>query len=46
MIVGQENLKLYISDFYKKLFGASVSNVVSMNEGPMGDILKLCPEET
>lgn len=31
-IVGHENLKLYISEYYKKLFGVREDNFVSMNE--------------
>lgn len=40
-IIGRENLKLYISNFYKKLFGPLIENFVSLDEGAMGDIPQL-----
>ena len=35
-IVGHENLELYITEYYKKLFGAPVDNCVSMDEQLVG----------
>lgn len=43
--MGQENLKPYILNFDKNLFGSPVSNFVSMNEDILEGILQLCPEE-
>lgn len=37
-IVGHDNLKLYISDYYKQLFGAREDSFVSMDEGRVDDI--------
>ena len=44
-IVGQENLKNYISEYYKKLFGASVTNNFSLNEDVIHDMPQISPEE-
>ena len=37
-IVGQENLKIYISEYYKKLFGAPVTNNFSLDESVTNDM--------
>jgi hypothetical protein len=44
-IVGQENLKVYITEFYKKLFGAPESTNVSLMEDFVQDIPQLSAEE-
>lgn len=44
-IVGHENVKLYISNFYKKLFGAPVVNFVSRNEDMVEDVPQLGEDE-
>ena len=44
-IVGQENLKIYISEFYKKLFGASAKNNFSLVETENQDMPQLSNEE-
>ena len=44
-IVGQENLKHFITDYYKKLFGAPAPNNFSLDESVSGDIPKLSDEE-
>ena len=44
-IVGHENLKLYISNYYKQLFGPPEESTVSMNETDIGDIPHLMTEE-
>lgn len=44
-IVGHENLKLNISNYYKKLFGASEVNHVSLDEHATADIPQLQEEE-
>ena len=31
---------MYILNFYKKLFGAPIENLVSLNEGTNGDIVR------
>jgi hypothetical protein len=41
MIVGEENLKVYITEFYKKLFGAPTQNFVSLDESEINDIPQL-----
>ena len=40
-IVGQENLKLYISEYYKKLFEAPEESFVSLDENVIRDIPQL-----
>ena len=37
-IVGHENLKLYISNYYNRLFGAPNGNYISLDESEIGDI--------
>ena len=44
-IVGHENLKLYISEYYKKLFGALEENFVSLDESTTWDIPQLSSDE-
>src|SRR4051812_22628712 len=44
-IVGHENIKLYISNYYKQLFGAPEENFVSLDESAIGDIPQLSVEE-
>jgi hypothetical protein len=43
--VGEENLKIYISEFYEKLFGDPDNNRFSMMEEHVDDILDLSTEE-
>ena len=40
-IVGQENLKLYITEFYKQLFGPPDNNCVSLDESRVEDVPQL-----
>ena len=44
-IVGHENLKLYISNFYQKLFGAPEENFVSLHEHVVKDLTQLGADE-
>ena len=44
-IVGHENLKLYISNYYKQLFRAPDDNFVFMDEHMVGDIPQLGTDE-
>ena len=44
-IVGQENLKLYITEYYKKLFGPPEDNFVSLDESRNEDIPQLASDE-
>jgi hypothetical protein len=44
-IVGEANLKVFITEYYKKIFGAPVPNNFSMVEDFDNDIPKLSPEE-
>jgi hypothetical protein len=44
-IVGQENLKVYILEYYKKLFGAPIPNFVTMIEMVNQDISQLSNAE-
>lgn len=44
-IVGHENLKLYISEYYKKLFGAPEESFVALDESSIRDIPQLNLEE-
>ena len=44
-IVGDSDLKIYISEYYKKLFGEDDSNGVTMNEDMVHDIPRLTQEE-
>jgi hypothetical protein len=45
IIVGQDNLKTYISEYYKNLFGAPTMNNFSMIESEIDDIPQLSVEE-
>jgi hypothetical protein len=40
-IVGEENLKVYITEYYKKLFGEPAPNSVGLNEDRVEDIPQL-----
>jgi hypothetical protein len=44
MILGQENLKLYITNYYKQLFGAPEDSFVSLDESRVADIPQLATE--
>ena len=44
-IVGQENIKVYVSKFYKKLFGASATNNFSLIETKNHDMPQLSSQE-
>ena len=44
-ILGQENLKLYISNYYKQLFGPPEDNFVSMDESRVEDVPQLVADE-
>jgi hypothetical protein len=44
-IVGEANLKVFITEYYKKIFGAPVPNNFSMVEDFDNDIPKLSPKE-
>jgi hypothetical protein len=44
-IVGQQNLKVFITEYYKKLFGAPVTNFFNMREEVTHDIPQLSEEE-
>ena len=44
-IVGQENLKLYITNYYKQLFGAPDDSFVSLDESRVDDIPQLATDE-
>jgi hypothetical protein len=44
-IVGEENLKLYITEFYKKLFGVPAEKKFSLNELEVDDIPQLSQQE-
>ena len=43
--MGNDNLKVYISEYYKKLFGASVPNTFYLDENRINDIPQLSSEE-
>jgi hypothetical protein len=45
IIVGEDNLKTYISEYYKNLFGAPSQNNFSMIESEINDIPQLYEEE-
>jgi hypothetical protein len=45
MIVGDENLKVYITEYYKKLFGAPEDSSVTMMEDRINDIPRLSVQE-
>ena len=44
-IIGHENLKLYIFEFYNKLFGPPDENFVSLDEHSVQDIPQLRTDE-
>ena len=44
-IVGQENLKLYITEYYKQMFGPPEENCVSLDESRVEDIPQLTSVE-
>jgi hypothetical protein len=44
-IVGQINLKMYISEYYKSLFWAPIKNYFSMRESDKADIPQISEEE-
>jgi hypothetical protein len=44
-IVGEENLKVYITEYYKKLFGEPNPNSVTLNEDRIDDIPQLSADE-
>jgi mannosylglycoprotein endo-beta-mannosidase len=44
-IVGEENLKVYITEYYKKLFGAPAPSDFSLDESRTDDIPKLSLDE-
>ena len=44
-IVGQDNLKLYITNYYKQLFGAPEHTFVSLDESTVDDIPQLATDE-
>jgi hypothetical protein len=44
-IVGQENLKTFITKFYKQLFGAPANSYVTLSEEVSHDIAQLSDEE-
>jgi hypothetical protein len=45
IIVGDDNLRVYISEYYKKLFGSPEPSSVSLNEDRTNDIPQLSVEE-
>jgi hypothetical protein len=44
-IVGDENLKVFITEYYKKLFGAPIQNSVSLSHDENSDIPQVSSEE-
>ena len=44
-ILGQENLKLYITEYYKQLFGPPEDNCVSLDESRIEDVPQLTAVE-
>jgi hypothetical protein len=44
-IVGDDNLRIYISEYYKKLFGNPEPSSVSLDEGRTADISQLSADE-
>ena len=44
-IVGQENLKVYITNYYKQLFGPPEENFVSLDESRVEDVPQLETDE-
>jgi hypothetical protein len=45
MIKGQENLKVFITKYYKDLFGSSQRNNFSLDESQINDIPQITEEE-
>ena len=45
MIIGQDNLKLYITEYYKRLFGPPEENYVSLDESRVEDVPQLTAVE-
>ena len=45
MILGQENLKVYITNYYKQLFGPPEDNFVSLDESRVEDVPQLAADE-
>ena len=45
MIKGQENLKAFITNYYKDLFGSSQRNNFSLDESQINDIPQISEEE-
>jgi activator of 2-hydroxyglutaryl-CoA dehydratase len=43
--VGQHNLKVFITEYYKKIFGAPVANFFNMREEVTHDISQLSEEK-
>ena len=43
--MGDENLKVYITEYYKKLFGASAPSNVILDESVTHDVTQLSIEE-
>ena len=44
-IVGETNLKMFISEYYKKLFGASTPNNFTLDESYIDDLPQISVEE-
>ena len=44
-IVGQENLKVYITNYYKQLFGPPEESFVSLDESRIEDVPQLAADE-
>ena len=44
-ILGQENLKLYITEYYKQLFGPPEDNCVSLDVSRIEDVPQLTTDE-
>ena len=44
-IVGHENLKMYISNYYKIMFGAPIENYVGLDESMVDNIPQLWDDE-
>ena len=44
-ILGQDNLKLYITEYYKQLFGPPEDNCVSLDESRIEDVPQLTADE-
>ena len=44
-LLGQENLKVYITNYYKQLFGPPEDNFVSLDESRVEDVPQLTADE-